>query len=54
MEKAISCMIEDNVDALLTMMDTDDEIKQEVLSLNNDSAPEPSRFGACNYQTYQL
>ena len=45
-------LISDDLNHLLTMLPTPQEIFQAVCSLKKDSAPGPDRFGANFYQTY--
>ena len=51
-EEAIPELLDDNVNNLLTMIPTSDEIKNAVFALNTDSASGPDGFGASFYQTY--
>ncbi|MCH81726.1 RNA-directed DNA polymerase (Reverse transcriptase), partial [Trifolium medium] len=51
-EEVIPNLISDNVNALLTMLQSHEEIKNAVFSLNKDSAPGPDGFGAFFYQSY--
>jgi len=51
-KEAIPGLIDENVNNLLTMIPTVDEIKNAVFALNTDSAPGPDVFGATFYQTY--
>lgn len=51
-EEAIPELIDADVNNLLIMIPTSEEIKSDVFSLNTDSAPGPDGFGATFYQTY--
>lgn len=52
MDESIPELLDDNVNNLLTMTPTSEEIKNAVFALNIDSAPGPDGFGASLYQTY--
>ncbi|PNX83757.1 ribonuclease H, partial [Trifolium pratense] len=51
-EEVIPNLINEEVNTLLTMLPSFDEIKNAVFSLNKDSAPGPDGFGAFFFQTY--
>ncbi|MCI28042.1 RNA-directed DNA polymerase (Reverse transcriptase), partial [Trifolium medium] len=51
-EEVIPNLVTDEVNALLTMVPSHDEIKTAVFALNKDSAPGPDGFGAFFFQTY--
>jgi hypothetical protein len=51
-EEVIPILVSDEVNALLTMLSSHDEIKVAVFALNKDSAPGPDGFGAFFFQHY--
>ncbi|CAJ2652147.1 unnamed protein product [Trifolium pratense] len=51
-EDVIPSLVSDNVNNLLTMLPSKEEIKTAVFDLNKDGAPGPDGFGAFFYQTY--
>jgi hypothetical protein len=51
-EEVIPKLITDRINHMLTLLPSNDEIKNAVFSLNNDSAPGPDGFGACFFQSY--
>lgn len=51
-ESSIPCLVNADMNTLLTLLPSPDEIKDDVFSLNNDIAPGPHSFGAYFYQTY--
>jgi hypothetical protein len=51
-EEVIPSLIDDRVNALLTMIPSPSEIKNAVFDLNKDGAPGPDGFGAFFFQTY--
>jgi hypothetical protein len=51
-EEVIPNMVTDEVNAILIMLPSHDEIKAAVFALNKDSAPSPDGFGAFFYQHY--
>ncbi|MCH80548.1 ribonuclease H protein [Trifolium medium] len=51
-EQVIPNLVTDDVNAILTMLPSHEEIKAAVFSLNKDSAPGPDGFGAFFYQEY--
>jgi hypothetical protein len=51
-EEVIPNLVGDNINALLTMLPSKEEIKNAIFDLNKDSAPGPDGFGAYFYQTY--
>ncbi|WJX46199.1 hypothetical protein P8452_33021 [Trifolium repens] len=53
-EEVIPNMVTDEVNAILIMLPSHDEIKAAVFALNKDSAPGPNGFGAFFYQDYWI
>ncbi|GAU47353.1 hypothetical protein TSUD_190190 [Trifolium subterraneum] len=51
-EQVIPNLVGDNVNALLTIISSADEIKHVVFDLNKDGAPGPDGFGVVFFQTY--
>jgi hypothetical protein len=51
-EQVIPNLVGQDVNALLTMTPSKEEIKHAVFDLNKDGAPGPDGFGAHFYQTY--
>jgi hypothetical protein len=51
-DEVIPHLITDDVNAILTMLPSTEEIKAAVFSLNKDSAPGPDGFGAFFFQHY--
>jgi hypothetical protein len=51
-DEVIPELINDNVNALLTMIPNSEEIKSVVFGLNSDGAPGPDGFGAFFFQRY--
>ncbi|MCH79620.1 RNA-directed DNA polymerase (Reverse transcriptase), partial [Trifolium medium] len=51
-EEVIPNLVTDDVNALLTMLPSHDEIKAAAFALNKDRAPGPDGFGAFFYQHY--
>lgn len=51
-ENFIPKLVDDDMNAFLTLLPSLDEIKVAVFSLNNDSAPGPDGFGETFYQFY--
>jgi hypothetical protein len=51
-DELIPSLVSDNVNSLLTMLPSKEEIKNAVFDLNKDGAPGPAGFGAFFYQTY--
>jgi hypothetical protein len=51
-EEVIPKLVDDNVNNLLTILPSKDEIKHAVFDLNKDGAPGPDGFGAHFFQTY--
>jgi hypothetical protein len=51
-EEVIPNLISEEVNSLLTMLPSNDEIKSAVFALNKDSAPGPDGFGAFFFQHY--
>ncbi|CAJ2662070.1 unnamed protein product [Trifolium pratense] len=51
-KEVIPNLVNENVNALLTLIPSYDEIKNAVFSLNKDSAPGPDGYGAFFYQKY--
>jgi hypothetical protein len=51
-EEVIPNLVSDEVNSILTMLPSKDEIKAAVFALNKDSAPGPDGFGAFFFQHY--
>jgi hypothetical protein len=51
-EEVIPHLVTDDINALLTIFPSNDEVKAVVFSLNRDSAPGPDGFGAFFFQYY--
>ena len=51
-EEVIPHLITDRINSMLTLLPSNEEIFQEVFSLNKDSAPGLDRFGALFFQTF--
>lgn len=51
-EDTIPKLVNDDINAILTLLPTHQEIKVVVFSLNKDSAPGPDGFGAFFFQSY--
>ncbi|PNX71458.1 ribonuclease H, partial [Trifolium pratense] len=51
-EEVIPKLVNDEVNALMTVLPSHDEIKAAVFALNKDSAPGPDGFGASFFQHY--
>jgi hypothetical protein len=51
-EEVIPNLVSDEVNSLLTLLPSNDEIKAAVFALNRDSAPGPDGFGAFFFQHY--
>ncbi|GAU32780.1 hypothetical protein TSUD_152280 [Trifolium subterraneum] len=51
-EQVIPNLVGDNINALLTVLPSAEEIKHVVFDLNKDGAPGPDGFGAIFFQTY--
>ncbi|GAU27921.1 hypothetical protein TSUD_160160 [Trifolium subterraneum] len=51
-DKVIPKLVTDEVNVVLTMMPSHDEVQAAVFALNKDSAPGPDGFGAFFYQHY--
>ncbi|GAU22700.1 hypothetical protein TSUD_138230 [Trifolium subterraneum] len=51
-EEVIPTLVTDEINALMTILPSHDEIKVAVFALNKDSAPGPDGFGAFFYQHY--
>jgi hypothetical protein len=51
-DDAIPSIIDDSINAMLTMIPSPSEIKSAVFELNKEGAPRPDGFGAFFYHTY--
>jgi hypothetical protein len=51
-EEVIPSLINDDVNTLLTLIPSQEEIKNAVFNLNKDGAPGPDGYGAFFYQKY--
>lgn len=51
-EKSIPCLLDDNMNSLLTILPLVYEVSTTVFSLNKDRAPGPGGFGASFFQSF--